>query len=446
MLPVFASASGFFSTFILDPNPVVAGQPLTISISIKPGETAPANWVGHITFRVYDPADNLIYTSGSSISSENNFASATFTPPTAGMYELQIDYDSPYDGEGVHYGADLPVIEGTGVPEANAGGSYQGNEGFPVTFDASLSSDPDGNALQYRWDFESDGTWDTAWSNEPTATHIWNDEWSGNTTLEVSDGELTSTDTANVTIINVNPVVGKIESPIDPVPVNTQITTSCTFTDVGLTDTHTGIWDWGDGKSSGYVSEANGAGTITGEHVYANPGVYRVTLTITDDGDGSSSVQTDDYVVIYNPEGGFVTGGGWINSPAGAFLADENLEGKATFGFVSKYQKGATVPTGNTEFQFKVADLNFKSTSYDWLVVSGPQAKYKGSGTINGDGNYGFLLSAVDGAIKGDGIDKFRIKIWDKETDETFYDNEIKAAEDIEPSTAIDGGSIIIHK
>ncbi len=104
------------------------------------------------------------------------------------------------------------------------------------------------------------------------------------------------------------------------------------------------------------------------------------------------------------------------------------------------------MPTGNTEFQFKVANLNFKSISYDWLVVAGAQAKYKGTGTINGVGEYDFMLSAVDGAIKGDDIDKFRIKIWDKATDAIVYDNEIGVSDDAEPSTAISGSSIIIHK
>lgn len=56
--------------------------------------------------------------------------------------------------------------------------------------------------------------------------------------------------------------------------------------------------------------------------------------------------------MVYDPAAGFVTGGGWINSPAGAYSANTDLTGKATFGFVSKYQNGATVPTGNTEFQF----------------------------------------------------------------------------------------------
>ncbi len=341
-----------------------------------------------------------------------------------------------------------PPPDANQPPVANAGEAYQADEGSPLTFDASLSSDPDGNALQYKWDFDSDGIWDTELSNVPTATNTWYDEWSGNAKLEVSDGKLNNTATVAVKISNVNPAASKIVSPIDPLLINTQIATSCTFTDAGTVDTHNGVWDWGDGTSSpGSVSEANGAGTVTGEHVYTDAGVYWVTLIVTDNDSGSASVAAENYVVIYNPEGGFVTGGGWINSPAGAYVPDNTLAGKATFGFVSKYQKGATVPTGNTEFQFKVADLNFKSTSYDWLVVAGSQAKYKGTGTINGEGNYGFMLSAVDGAIKGDGIDKFRIKIWDKESNDIIiYDNEVGIAEDTEPSTSTGGGSIIIHK
>ncbi|HEX3014626.1 MAG TPA: PKD domain-containing protein [Methanobacterium sp.] len=246
---------------------------------------------------------------------------------------------------------------------------------------------------------------------------------------------------------NVNPILDQIASPVAPVLVNTPIETNCAFTDVGTKDIHTGIWYWGDsGSSPGSVSESNGAGKVTGEHAYTDAGIYRVNLAVTDNTGGSVSATAENYVVVYDPQGGFVTGGGWINSPEGAYITDNTLAGKATFGFVSKYEKGATVPTGKTEFQFKVADLNFHSESYDWLVVAGSQAKYKGTGTINGKGNYGFMLSAIDGAIKGDGVDKFRIKIWDKESGNTIYDNEIGTGEDAEPSTAIGGGSIIIHK
>ena len=39
-------------------------------------------------------------------------------------------------------------------------------------------------------------------------------------------------------------------------------------------------------------------------------------------------------------------------------------------------------------FRFAMAGLDFRSTDYDWLVVSGQsgRAHYKGSGTINGEG------------------------------------------------------------
>jgi hypothetical protein len=157
-------------------------------------------------------------------------------------------------------------------------------------------------------------------------------------------------------------------------------------------------------------------------------------------------------VAIYDPNAGFVTGGGWVNTPAGSYKADVNLTGKATFGFVSKYEKGKTVPSGNTEFVFHAAGMNFKSTIYDWLVVAGARAQYKGSGKINDAGDYGFLLTAIDGEVAGGGgQDKFRVKIWNKSTGAIVYDNQMGADDTGDPSTLLGdngkgGGSIVIHQ
>ena len=163
---------------------------------------------------------------------------------------------------------------------------------------------------------------------------------------------------------------------------------------------------------------------------------------------GNSDVATYEFIVVYDPNGGFVTGGGWIDSPAGAYTADPSLAGKATFGFVAKYQKGANVPDGNTQFQFHAGGLNFKSTSYEWLVVAGAHAKYKGVGTINGSGNYGFMLTATDGQINGGGgVDTFRIKIWDRDNgDAVVYDNQMSEGDDSNAGTVLGGGSISIKK
>jgi hypothetical protein len=159
------------------------------------------------------------------------------------------------------------------------------------------------------------------------------------------------------------------------------------------------------------------------------------------------------YVVVYDPNAGFVTGGGWINSPGGACKLSwctKDTTGKANFGFVSKYQKGAKVPSGETEFQFKAGNLNFKSTSYEYLVISNAKAQYKGTGTINGSGTYGFMLTAIDGQINGGGgTDKFRIKIWIPNSDGTetvVYDNQMGDADNADPTTVLGGGSIVIHR
>ena len=241
------------------------------------------------------------------------------------------------------------------------------------------------------------------------------------------------------------PVLQPITAPVDPCQVNSTISATATFMDPDVGDTHTAVWDWGDGlKSAGTVDEKNQV--INGSHVYTTAGVYTIQVTVKDAANSSASTFFS-YVVIYDPSAGFVSGSGWFNSPAGAFTTDFSLTGKATFGFISKYQKGANIPTGNTEFQFKVGNLAFSSTTYDWLVIAGAKAQYKGTGTINGKGSYRFMLTAIDGKINGSGgVDKFRIKIWNPTTNEVIYDNQQGATDDALPTTTIQGGSIIIHK
>lgn len=77
---------------------------------------------------------------------------------------------------------------------------YLGTIGRPLQFDASGSTDPNGDILEYRWDFDGDGTWDTAWSTDPIASYTWEEEHTGTVFVEVTDGEFTITDNAAVTI------------------------------------------------------------------------------------------------------------------------------------------------------------------------------------------------------------------------------------------------------
>ena len=147
-------------------------------------------------------------------------------------------------------------------------------------------------------------------------------------------------------------------------------------------------------------------------------------------------------------------------SPAGAYVDQPEAVGKANFGFVSKYKKGQSVPSGNTQFRFGTVGLDFKSTSYEWLVVTGSDcAKFKGHGTVNDTSGFGFMLTACDGD-NSDVEDTFRIKIWNSEDstvhdnllsnseDSTVYDNllSVGAEDGSYEGTALSGGKIQIHQ
>ena len=231
--------------------------------------------------------------------------------------------------------------------------------------------------------------------------------------------------------LNQTPLIVSITAPFVPVSLGQSISPSVDFGDIDFNDAHTVTWDWGDGLIT--IAPAV-VPSVTTSHIYSSAGVYSITATITDAAGESDSISFK-YIVVYDPEGGFVTGGGWIDSPAGAYLPDDTLVGKATFGFVSRYKKGANIPTGNTEFQFNVANLNFKSTSYDWLVITGSDyATFKGVGTINDEGAYKFMIWAGD-----NDPDTFRIKIWYEEDNNEIvvYDNGM--------DQEIGGGSIVVH-
>ena len=53
------------------------------------------------------------------------------------------------------------------------------------------------------------------------------------------------------------------------------------------------------------------------------------------------------------------------------------------------------------------------------------------------------MITAIDDKH---GVDRLRIKIWDKDADDTIvYDNQMDADEGPDPTTEIGGGSIVVH-
>ena len=80
-----------------------------------------------------------------------------------------------------------------------------GTTATTINFDASGCSDPESGIddLEVRWDFEGDGTWDSDWSTEKTASHRFDVASTYSTTIAVRDpGGEESTWSGQVTIAN----------------------------------------------------------------------------------------------------------------------------------------------------------------------------------------------------------------------------------------------------
>ena len=105
---------------------------------------------------------------------------------------------------------DVEVLHTNHPPEANTGFMYKGVVDEPLLLDASFSYDPDiEDSLEYRWDLDGDGEFDTDWSTNPRYTSLYSASFFGEITLEVRDlyrgvptGE-TSQATALVRIVSV---------------------------------------------------------------------------------------------------------------------------------------------------------------------------------------------------------------------------------------------------
>jgi hypothetical protein len=239
----------------------------------------------------------------------------------------------------------------------------------------------------------------------------------------------------------------------NPVPIGTSgfLTAQADDSLTGNSRINSAVYNIDGGATWSPMTAADGAFTTSVEGLkgtipaFSAAGVHTICVKASDSANNESAGTACAMFAVYDPTAGFVTGGGWINSPAGAYMFDPTLQGRANFGFVSKYKKGQTVPDGETEFQFQAAGLNFHSESYSWLVVAGTRAQFKGTGQINGSGSYNFLLTAIDGDLANPKtVDKFRIKIMNRNPDgtdaSTVYDNDAK-----DEGTPLGGGSVQIQ-
>jgi len=226
-------------------------------------------------------------------------------------------------------------------------GSYSGNECQAISFDGSGSTDPDGDSLQYRWDFENDGAWDTDWSVSPRASYTWGDPSSGMVRLEVRDGrEGNDTDVASVTVNDVPPI-------LTPISDKTLAAGSILRMDVSATGAScdTLVFSITDLPAFGsFTDNGDGTASIIFQPSFSDIGSYTISAAVIDDDGTSDSCNFRLTVTAASPngKGGEVAPPPLPNQPALPMDLNENLNGDGEFTLediilFSKYIESDTV-------------------------------------------------------------------------------------------------------
>jgi probable HAF family extracellular repeat protein len=182
------------------------------------------------------------------------------------------------------------VIQNPQAPLARTNGPYTANEGGLITFDASTSSDPQGDAMTFSWNF-GDGT---PAATGAVVTHAYRDN-SGVSPylvkLSVTDagGEL-GTMTTPATVANMAPTVGV--SAMNGWVVGTDVPVTIDFSDPGTVDGPWIVtWNWGDGTLP--VTRALTAqGQALYSHNYTSIGPFTITATVRDKNGATGSATT----------------------------------------------------------------------------------------------------------------------------------------------------------
>jgi hypothetical protein len=370
-------------------------------------------------------------------------------------------------------------------PSVDAGIDVTGNEGSPVILTGS-ASDPEGSSLFLGWNATPGPDVDPgavcSFSSTTTAATSVNCTDDGTFILTLTARDMANapvSDSATLTLHNVAPnpqPSGPMASAAvpgsgpDSVPTadddpatppdtpgiheprpwqvfraGTEVRLVMAFTEPGANDTHTCRTDWDDTSVSSYVPVDL---TCRTTHTFAHPGMYTIKTRVTDDDDGTGDAEV--MVVVYDPNAGFATGAGHLMSPADA-LEDGTGAGRAHFQFNPSYRPHDTGPVpsnGKVSYSIQETDFVLDSDALEWLVVT-PDDKVaaKGTGTVDGQGGYGFVLYGYDADP-----DAIRLVVWplaagEYPTTDLLYDNRRGGGYDLDVADPqpIDNGSIQSH-
>ncbi len=204
--------------------------------------------------------------------------------PGAGSYPVTLRVD---DGSGVDNAQDVDAttVIINAAPVANAGGNKDVCSGQSVLFDASGSSDADGDLLKYLWDFGDDSGSDVI---NPSKTYEMPGTYPVTLTVEDESGSLRGSDLDRIAVIVREGPIANAGADMT-VCVNQEVRMDGSASTDADGSVNAYEWTFGDG------SRASGATPIKS---FERAGEYTVTLTITGDAIGECSPLDTDTVQV----------------------------------------------------------------------------------------------------------------------------------------------------
>src|SRR5947208_2023675 len=277
--------------FILSASPAtvsfVAGQSATstVSLTVSGGFTGTVDLAAvSVPLTAASSPAGVATSCVPSTLSGTQASTCTMTGANAGSYAVTITGTS---GALVHTASVAVTITAPGPIARFAYSPTLPSVNDTITFDASSSTDSDPSAtLQARWDWESDGTWDTTLSSSLTAQHAFAASGSYTVKLEIQDSHAFSDTDSRVMTVFASGGGGVGAPP------------GYGLTNPSVLQAHGPIYIGSDAQFTAANGVRSGTGTITDPYVISNWFI---------DGNLYASVQamiwiegTSSYVVIEN--------------------------------------------------------------------------------------------------------------------------------------------------
>ncbi|MCB9102688.1 MAG: PKD domain-containing protein [Anaerolineales bacterium] len=244
------------------PYKAIVTQPITLTAAVADDiDDDPLNY-----------AWDLTYTDNDSFATDVRGRVVTHTWDSPGLYTVGLRVT---DGDGGEV-FDTATVNVNAVPIAKiVGGPYSGLEGANILFDGSASADPDGDAMDYDWNF-GDGT---SPGTGITTTHRYADNgvYTATLTVQDADGDQAQ-DKVRVNVFNANPVISIIAN--QSVKEGNTLTLTGLATDPGIGDVLTYTWDF---DYDSVTFNADATGRSVSRTFPDGPATFTAALRVVDD-------------------------------------------------------------------------------------------------------------------------------------------------------------------